>query len=659
LKSLFYTFILWLLISINCQASAPILLNDSTNSAVFEGIYLDYLEDPSNNLTLNDITFHFERKFRPGAPHEVISNKNFSSSYWTRLTVVNNSVIRKNWVIELYDYKIDYYEAYIPNDSGGYDKFTGGAQYNFGRKYYSHKNFIHDLYNLPHRPQTIYFKIKANRKVVFIGVIRTLQRMLEYSNMEYFLLSLFYGIVIAMIVYNSFLFISTLDAAYFFYVLYVTSIGLLALTKDGLGFQFVWQNHPTWNDSVPIISSFSMVFWALMYAKAFLNTKALHPMLDKGIILILIVRSILFIATFYFPSLAFNSWLDITPLLYTYALGIISWSLGYRMARFYILAFTLFFVGFTLSALNDFHVISAHPLIIYAFNIGVLCEMLLLSLALADRIKHLTVEKEEAQREIIIQSKENEILKDKINSELESKVHERTRELEEKNKELDTFVYRSSHDIKGPLKSIIGLTKIGLADVEDEVAKNYFDHILKSSKRLDSVVDHLLKVMETKESKIEITSINFETLIFDILSSLEHLPFYSKVKTEINITQEHPFYTDDKLLYSVLQNLLENALKYRDNHKPASFLHVNVFVSKEDTLLEIIDNGLGIEIKLQEKIFDMFYKVNPESSGSGLGLYMTKIYVEKLGGTLKLNSEVGEGSTFIIKLKNRETLIPA
>src|SRR5690606_31320284 len=126
----------------------------------------------------------------------------------------------------------------------------------------------------------------------------------------------------------------------------------------------------------------------------------------------------------------------------------------------------------------------------YSFNIGVLGEMIMLSLALAERFKLLTHDKHRAQRETIKQLKEKEIIVQRSNKELEKKVLERTKALEEKNKELDSFVYRSSHDIKGPLKSIIGASSLAMMEVDNGLAINYFGHILRSSQQLDRVVDH-------------------------------------------------------------------------------------------------------------------------------------------------------------------------
>src|SRR6185437_12213195 len=235
---------------------------------------------------------------------------------------------------------------------------------------------------------------------------------------------------------------------------------------------------------------------------------------------LMILRTVIFLMEFFYPVISFIIWIDIIPLFAAYFAGIIVLYAGQRVARFYVLAFSMLFIGFIINAMQHLHLIPDSIFTVYSFNFGVLCEMILLSLALADRIKALALEKEIAQLTTIEQLKENELLEDNVK--------DRTKELEFKNKELDTFVYRASHDIKGPLKSIIGLTMVGLKDVKDATALNYFEHILKSSKRLDILVADLLAVTQVKEARLKITKINFEKTIRETLYSLDHLPEYSR-----------------------------------------------------------------------------------------------------------------------------------
>ena len=118
---------------------------------------------------------------------------------------------------------------------------------------------------------------------------------------------------------------------------------------------------------------------------------------------------------------------------------------------------------------------------------------------------------------------------------------------------------------------------------------------------------------------------------------------------DIQFRQDREFYSDDRLLYSVFQNLIENAYKYRDLEKERCQLIINITVSKDEAIFVFTDNGLGIDEDVKEKVFDMFFKANESSNGTGLGLYLVKASIQKLGGQIELLSELGQGSTFKIK----------
>ena len=638
-------------------AWAPVYLNDTDESYFLKRIYIDYLEDKKDTLIISEVSSASFEKLFSNSPH-VSGNKNISSAYWLKFTIVNKTTRRKNWLLELFDFRIDYFEIYIPDGTGQYTTYIGGSKYPFSAREYNHKNFAYDLpLNLNDTPLTIYVKIKANRPVSFIGSIRSYKYFSSYASTEYLSLALFYGIILAMCLYNIFLFLALKDSTYLFYVLYVFSIGVYTSSQDGLGFEYIWPNHPALNNYIFPLSIYSMVIWALFYARSFLNTRKLSPKVDKVIIGLIVVRTAVFIVEFFYPSIAFIIWIDLIPLFAAYLAGIISFLSGHRMARFYVLAFTMLFAGFIITGLEHLHLIDDSIISVYSFNAGVLCEMMLLSLALADRIKVLNIEKEIAQKATIAQLQENELLKDMVNLELESKVKERTKELEFKNKELDTFVYRASHDIKGPLKSIIGLTTVGLKDIKDSTALNYFEHILKSSKRLDHLVADLLAVTQVKESRLKVTHIDFEKIVKEILYNLDHLPEYADMDINFSMDGQEDFFSDEKIIYSVFQNMIENAIKYRDTKKERSCLDIKLEIKDSLATVEFKDNGLGIEQEYAEKIFDMFYKVNQDSSGSGLGLYMVKSSVERLEGCIKLQSTATVGSVFTITLKNHPVAV--
>jgi signal transduction histidine kinase len=649
LRLFFFIFFVHLIIP--SFASQPIVIKDSSDDYLLVKKWVDFLEDPDKAFSIEQISsISFKSKFSENK-HYQITNKNTRSAYWVRFNVIDSSSLERRWIIELFDFRIDHFDLFIPDGKGGFSQKNGGDIYPFSHKYYKHKNFVFDLPPFGKSEQTFYFRVEAKHPVGMLGVIRSSQKEMSYSTNEYLLLALFYGVVLAMALYNLFLFLSLKEAAYIYYVLYVLSIGIYGISEDGLGFEYLWPNHPEINDYVPAVAIYCMLLWVMLYAKNFLDVKVKMPFINTCILVLIAFRTILFIVGLFVNlQIIYNIWIDLIPLSLIYMAGIISWIQGFRPARFYVIAFSLLFSGFVVTALQQLHIIEDSIFSVYSFNFGVFGEMILLSFALADRIKVLMKEKSLAQSETIFQLQEKESLKDKVNSELEQKVLERTAELKEKNEQLDDFVYKASHDIKGPLRSIIGLTTVSLKEIKDPKSVGYFEEILKSTKKLDILLGDLLELTKVKEVKIQKKEIDFKIVTDEVLKSFAHFQGFEKMKFDIQIQQTGGFKTDEKMVYSIVQNLTENAIKYMDPLKSDPFLKIEIKSDAERASLQFTDNGSGIPEEAQAKIFDMFYKVNTSSAGTGLGLYIVKTSVEKLGGNIGLKSDAGKGSSFLINL---------
>ncbi len=224
----------------------------------------------------------------------------------------------------------------------------------------------------------------------------------------------------------------------------------------------------------------------------------------------------------------------------------------------------------------------------------------------------------------------------------------RKAQIEDHNNELELFVYKASHDIKGPLRSIMGLTQIGLHDVKDDTAQEYFGHIHKSTKRLDNLLADLLRLTKAKQAEVEKEQINLPVMVEDIIQSFKNIRYFDRVKIRVDIQEDISFESDEKMLYSVIQNFVENGIKYCDPAKEEPILEISIRQEQGETIFQFRDNGLGVDAEHLPKIFDMFYKIDPNSDGTGLGLHIVKVTIEKLGGTLKVNSRKGGGSLFTI-----------
>ncbi|MCH8902680.1 MAG: PAS domain S-box protein [Bacteroidetes bacterium] len=224
--------------------------------------------------------------------------------------------------------------------------------------------------------------------------------------------------------------------------------------------------------------------------------------------------------------------------------------------------------------------------------------------------------------------------------------------LKDKNNELNTFVYKASHDLKGPLASIIGIANIAVEEIKNPAILTYFDMIVKSSQRLDSILMDLLELTRISQGTIQTSKVDVEQLTREILKSIEHAPSFSRIKFTLKFSQTKKLKTDRKLLTSILQNIIDNSVKYQNMSSKNPRVSIKIVDHNNGIKIEIADNGLGIEDDLKEKVFDMFFRGNIESKGTGLGLYIVKNSVEKLGGRIEMDSEIHVGTTFKLYLPN-------
>lgn len=257
--------------------------------------------------------------------------------------------------------------------------------------------------------------------------------------------------------------------------------------------------------------------------------------------------------------------------------------------------------------------------------------------------------------EQLVDQRTEELAKTNAELQQENEEHVKTAErLKVINRELDTFVYRASHDLKGPLASLLGLVDIARQELaENEVATKYLKLMERSSRRLDNILIDLIEATQVKQGSIEFAKVDVRELVDQIIESLSNRRDFSGVKFDIQIPEGMQVISDQKLLISVLQNFIDNSIKYRDFDKPIAESYITVAMDGNMIDIKVRDNGIGIKPELQKKVFDMFFRGTNQSGGSGLGLYIVKQAVEKLGGTVNMSSEYRVGTTMMARIPNR------
>lgn len=225
-------------------------------------------------------------------------------------------------------------------------------------------------------------------------------------------------------------------------------------------------------------------------------------------------------------------------------------------------------------------------------------------------------------------------------------------ELQKTNKELDSFVYSTSHDLRAPLTSIMGI--LNLLEIEESVEdqKMLAGMIRTSVNRLDGFIGDILDYSRNRRMEIEVSEINFKEIIDEIYTSLKFMKGADRLKLIEEIDADTPFYSDKIRIGIVLKNLISNAIKYQDFEKESSYTKIKVKTTEDNAELIIEDNGVGIEANHLPNIFDMFYRASHTSNGSGIGLYIAKENILKLKGTIEVTSEINNKTTLTIILPN-------
>ncbi len=223
--------------------------------------------------------------------------------------------------------------------------------------------------------------------------------------------------------------------------------------------------------------------------------------------------------------------------------------------------------------------------------------------------------------------------------------------IENKNNELDTFFYKVSHDLKGPITSLKSLGDLARKeDIKDENALQYLSMYDKQVNRLSTIITELIKITEFNHKEIELTTIDFYEMVDNCISLYTYLPGFKEIKFTINVGIELQFVSEWSTVNSIVQNLIENSIKYIDPDKKEHFVSITVDKGKNDVKIIVADNGTGISAEHQKRIFEMFFRASNSVEGTGLGLFILKRGVERLKGDVHLESEEGIGTTFTVSL---------
>jgi len=231
----------------------------------------------------------------------------------------------------------------------------------------------------------------------------------------------------------------------------------------------------------------------------------------------------------------------------------------------------------------------------------------------------------------------------------EEELRAKNEALEKVNSELDRFVYSTSHDLRAPLTSVLGLVDLcERLEPDNAELQTFFSMMKQAVNRLDNTIKNILDYSRNSRMGIAAEKLPMHEIIHQAIDYIRHMPEAAKIDFQVEVVEKVPLVSDRLRVTAIVNNLITNAAKYQRKDEVNPWVNVRFDAGETGATLTVSDNGEGIPEEKHQRIFEMFVRHSQNSTGSGLGLYMCKEMVERLQGSISLRSIPGKGSAFTV-----------
>ena len=630
---------------------------------------------------------------------------------WVKFCVVNKSN-SESLVLEIPYPTIDHISFYEIRENGIRLLSEMGEIFPYSSRKYDHQHYLFDLNSSPNDTTWYLIRIKSTDQVLLPLNVADRETTTKGQQEKDFGFGIYAGIILVMFFYNLFIYFTTKDASYLFYCFYIVFVGLTQATVSGYSFRYLWPNN-TWLtlNSIIIIPSFT-AFTSIAFFRTFVRIERYNAYFDRGLWFFGVLYLGVFITGVSGNiTIAYNimNACALGLAIYLLVSAILLTKKGNRQALFFLLAWSVFLVGIIIFVAKDIGVLPYNSFTINVLQYGSAIEVVLLSFGLADRINTLKKEKVESQQKVVSTLRENRRIITQQNEILEKKVKERTLELEASNRELEITLNELkeaqaqlveaekmaslgqltagiAHEINNPinfvtsnvnpLKRDIGdlLDIIGkyrgltpetdltpfikeMDEIHEEVETDYIieeinqliNGISEGANRTAEIIRGLRNFSRLDESDLKKADIN-EGLSSTLL--LLKSSTTGNVKIEKNFSSLPQIECFPGKLNQVFMNIINNGLQavMKNAADNPGVVSVTTEDLGPDIRVTIGDNGVGMDEKTRQRIFEPFFTTKDVGEGTGLGLSIVFSIIENHNGNIKVESEVGKGTKFIITL---------
>jgi len=689
---------------------AQAVINFNGNFGVI-GNNVEILVDSNSNISLQaaEKSAHY-KKSESKFPNLMIT----PYSYWVRFAV-KNDVTGKMLALQVAQPMIDNIDFYQLNNGTVVKSNLSGQNRPFDTRLVSHQTYIYPI-NIPiGESHAIYLHVRSGKQLVLPIYLGTVEQVIESAFVKDISFGVYIGIILVMLLYNLFIYVTVKDRSYLYYVSYLAIVLITQACMEGYIFRFVLPNHPHLADISIYVTTALIGLAAIEFSKNFLLARSYTPVLYKvsyAFWLLYTIQIALALTKNYNASYTLMLSSAMMSAVYVLGMAITIFLKGFRTAKFFLIAWSVFILCVVVYVLKDFNVLVPYnSLTSSALLIGSAFEAILLSFALADKINIFKEEKERSQEETLNALKENERIIREQNVVLELKVNERTIELSESNQELN----RTLEDLKQTQSQLVESEKMAslgqlTAGIAHEInnpinfvtsninpLKRDIDMMFDAMARIESVgMSNLSSADKQKQINDYKEELDFDYLTLEInqlikgineganrtAEIVKGLKIFSRLdeddlkRANLNEGLESTMVIANNLLNNkikivkeygalplvecypgklnqVFLNIISNAVyavqkRFGDNI--GGEITITTTHDEKNVSVIIKDNGTGMDAQTQRKIFEPFFTTKDVGEGTGLGMSIAYNTIKKHNGVILVNSEPGKGTEFILQL---------
>ncbi len=644
-----------LLLIMGCLSSFSQALSLVESGRVDVNGQVFYLRDDTNKRTLAEVrSMSFSR-----LPSRSSPNIGFDrAAHWFKLEVENHTAFVA-WLLEVAYAPLDQIDFFLVGDDGSVIHKTSGDHYPIALRDVTHRHPIFSMDVLPSQSKTIYLRVQSISSVQVPIIFWHRSAFLAASYNVQLINGMFYGAMFLMILYQLFLFLSARVKINLYYVLtLVTMVNVVAFFQ-GYSFLYLYPRYPWFNDVLAIATGPLFVICSTLLTRAFLNVRQFSKLLDNlilGNMMADLGIALLTIIFFRKISFEYHNYLILIHCLLALIAACYCFYRKYKPARYYLIAWFTPMVAAGLFTISSVGILPGYLATNYtALMVGCILQMLFISLALGDRLRSLEEENQLAKElELTREQHEKELL--------EKEVQLRTVEIQQQNVQLaevnnvkDKLFSVVSHDIKGPLNSIhLALTLAKSGALSSEEFQQLSGRLELRLAQTSEFIDNLLQW-----AKLQMRSETFEPARLDLISlAQESVRLLEPECQQKGITLRNSLqgigvfdaFADLNMVRSVMRNLLTNAIKFT---KPGGTITIGAYGLDTEIIISVADDGVGIPTANRDRLFTPTSPTTQgtkQEKGTGLGLLLCKQFVEKNGGRIWFESEIGKGTTFYFSL---------